>query len=245
MSVDQLRPPGHLTRRELLGAFAVAGADLVLPQGAVARDDPRPVEVPLNEIVIPREFEIFRAIVNSSVDASLIAPFLRQMYERLSQDQLRYFGLKHELGNQRVSNQYIYKYVPNGGEPSLVLYVQDTGRDEKAPSQFTLDLQFRRNVRAAIEGQGEEILLEVPNLFTSGEQEAILGVFKTTPQMKNQAWISRLGALKLDGTPFFTDGIPGITRGYYGEDRLLRMQTATMIGQASIKDVYLPSPKSA
>lgn len=234
-----------LSRRELLGFFAAAGASLVLPQGTVGKDDSQPVEVPLSEIVIPPEFEIFREIVNNSVDTSLIAPFLRQMYERLSQDQLLYFGVIHELGNQQVLNQYIYKYVPNGGEPSLVLYVQDPGRDEKAPSQFTLDLQFGRNVRAAIEGQENEILLNVPNLFSVVEQEAVLGVFKTTPQMENQAWISRLDALKTDGTPLFTDGISGITRGYYGEDRLLRMQTATMIGKASIKDVYLPFPKSA
>ena len=244
MSADQLRPPGHLTRRELLGAFAVAGSGLFLPQGAAAKDSPQPLEVPINEIVIPPEFETFRSIINNSLDANLLAPFLRQMYERLSKDPFRYFGKLHEPGYQQVTSQFIYRYGPNGGEPSLELYVQDTGENVEVPSYFTLDLHFGRNVRAVIGGQEEEILLEVPSLFTSEEQEAILGVFKTTPLMGNRLWLPRLDALKIDGTPFFTDGIPGITRGYY-EDGSLISQTATILGKASIQDVYLPPSNSA
>lgn len=226
-----------MPRREFLEAFALAGIGLVVPRGAAGVDArTQLLDAPdLNEIVVPPGFETLRAIVNDSLDTKLLTPFLRQMYARLSQNPYKYFGRRYELGSERIPRQVVYSYSPNGGDPVLNLYIGDPGRNESAPSQYILELQFGKNVRATLEGQTDEILLEAPNLFTEGEQIALLGLFKSTPEMEEQLWFPRLEA----------DGIPGITRGFYDDDGSLYNQDATVLGRATLRGVYPLLSKSA
>lgn len=227
-----------MPRREFLEAFAVAGIGLVIPKAATGASRP-PEDSKLNEVAVPPEFEIFRTIVNDSLDARLLAPFLKQMHARLSLNPYRYFGVKYELGSENSPNQVIYTYSPNGGDPSLELSIGDPGRRE-IPSQFKLSLQLGKT--ATLDGQQGGILLDLN--FTEGEQIAILRVFKASDDMKASFWLSRLDAARPEETPLYIDGIPGVARGFYDDEGFLHAQDATVYGRATLRSMYSPLSKS-
>lgn len=230
---DKLSFPQE-SRRDFLGRVLVGGAALLLvPSAAVrANESPQPAEGSEQaEIVIPPEFKTFRTIVKDSLDHELLAPFLNKIDTDLSRDTRRHFGIRYELGNKEIPRHFVYGYYPNGRVPTLELVVIDTGGREDVPSTFDLSLQLGKS--PTIEGQPNGISLTIPSLFTDIEMVSILGIFKASDRMTARPLFQRLIA--------YPEGPPGITRGYVGEDGLLRAQDATIYGRATFSGVYLPA----
>ena len=184
-------------------------------------------ELPKDRETPKPQYETFKKIIESSLNPELLDPFLTQMNKDLSENPDKYIEFSYEIGTQDIPPHFIYTY------DGIELIVIDTGRNDKAPSQFILSMRMDKAI--SLSGHPDIVLQDNQTVtFSADEQVSFLeGIFKTSDNFRKAPWLPR--------QLIFNDQIPGVFRGYEDGNGIRHWEEANFTGLVSLFDIYDPS----
>ena len=177
-----------------------------------------------NQEAIKPDFELFRRIIDASINQNLLGSFLERIHEDLSENPEEHFSFRQELGGPGFANHLIYTH------PDLELTITDPGGNENYLGQFIIVMQLHKSINITVDDDSSGIVEPTLNLFTGYEQMVALEFFNAPGKLREKEWISR--------QRIAPDGPPGVFRGYSDENNMLHAQDATIEGLISYTGVY-------
>lgn len=221
-----------------VGSPVAAGGRIDAPQPIVIPGEMPSLSAPIlaetfspelqgNQEVIKPDLELFRRIIDASINPQLLGPFLEKIHNGLLENPEDTIAFRPDLGGPGLANQLLY------ANQDLLLYITDPQGSENFIGQFTFIMQLHKSVNISVEANNPMsgiVAAPIPNYFTPEEQMFFLEYFNASNELRGQIWQPREKIIE--------GGTPGVFRGYIDEDNMMHSQDATVTGLITQVGVY-------